>query len=137
MGLQNIDMTAVLRRLAEKRIEDAMQEGKFDNLPGAGKPIDLDDMPADEDARMAWWALRIMKNGDYTPDEIVWRKAVDHLKASLQKAKSEAEVGPLVGKVNELVRKLNTMGTNMIKGNLAPLDEAEELKRFRERAAGR
>lgn len=139
MGLSNIDMGAVLRRFAEKRIEDAMQEGKFDNLAGAGKPIDLTDMPAEEDARMTWWALRILKNNDYTPDEIRWRKAVDYLRVKLDAAKSEAEVGHAVRQINDLVRKLNTMGTNAIKGNLSPVDEAEELRRFRDRAgvAGR
>lgn len=29
-------------RIAENRIREAMQDGEFDNLPGAGKPIDLD-----------------------------------------------------------------------------------------------
>ena len=29
-------------RIAENRIREAMQQGEFDNLPGAGKPIDLD-----------------------------------------------------------------------------------------------
>ena len=59
-----------LRRLADRRIEDAMKEGKFDNLPGKGKPLNLEPMPAEENARLTWWALRILKNNDYTPDEI-------------------------------------------------------------------
>ncbi len=54
MGLQSIDMSAVLRRLAEKRIEDAMQEGKFDNLPGAGKPLEGLTGQHDPD----WWIRR-------------------------------------------------------------------------------
>jgi hypothetical protein len=29
-------------RIAENRIREAMQQGEFDNLPGAAKPIDLD-----------------------------------------------------------------------------------------------
>jgi hypothetical protein len=29
-------------RIAENRIREAMQQGEFDNLPGAGKPIDLE-----------------------------------------------------------------------------------------------
>lgn len=55
MSLKHVDMEAALRRLAEKRIEDAMEEGKFDNLPGRGKPLDLEPLPADENARMMWW----------------------------------------------------------------------------------
>lgn len=46
MSLKNVDVGDALRRLADKRIEDAMKEGKFDNLEGAGKPLDLEPMPA-------------------------------------------------------------------------------------------
>ena len=128
-----MDIGAALRRLAEKRIEDAMQEGKFDNLPGAGKPDDLEPMPADENARMTWWALRILKNNNFTPEEVRWRKAIDYAKARLDNVEHEWEVAPLVRQVNELVRKVNTLGTNAIKLGVSPLDEAEEIVRFRER----
>ena len=136
MALHNIDISAALRRLADKRIEDAMKEGKFDNLPGAGQPINLDPMPAEENARMTWWALRILRNNNYTPEEVVWRKSIDHLKAKLKSAEYEWEVAPTVRKVNELVRKLNTLGTNAIKQDIALLDEGEEIERFRSRVGG-
>src|SRR4051794_19371255 len=137
MGLHNIDISAALRRLADKRIDDAIQEGKFDNLPGAGKPLNLDPIPAEENARLTWWALRILKNNNFTPEEIVWRKAIDHLKMKLNTVEYEWEIGPVVAKVNELVRKLNTLGTNAIRDGIAPLDEGEELERFRRRVANR
>ena len=79
MSLKHVDLESALRRLADRRIEEAMREGKFDNLPGAGKPLELEPMPADENARMTWWMLRILKNNNFTPDEIRWRKAVDRL----------------------------------------------------------
>src|SRR4051794_26563290 len=133
MGLQNVDMGAALRRVAEKRIEDAMKEGKFDNLPGAGHPVNLDPLPTDENARMTWWALRILKNNNFTPDEVRWRKAIDYLKAKLDNVQYEWEVAPVVKQVNDLVRKLNTLGTNAIKLGIATLDEGEEIQRFRDR----
>src|SRR3954470_19633031 len=83
MSLTNIDITAALRRLADKRIEDAMKEGKFDNLSGAGQPLELEPMPADENARMTWWAIRLLRQNDFTPHEIRWRKIVEGLKAEL------------------------------------------------------
>ncbi|HSI33970.1 MAG: DnaJ family domain-containing protein [Phycisphaerae bacterium] len=61
------DIGGALRRLAEHRIEQAMREGKFDNLSGAGQPVDLDSMPVDENARMIWWALKIMRQDDPPP----------------------------------------------------------------------
>src|SRR3954467_11851646 len=83
MSLKNVDIESALRRLAERRIEDAMKEGKFDNLAGAGKPLGLEPMPAEENARLMWWALRIMRNNDVVPDEVRYRKAIDGLREQL------------------------------------------------------
>src|SRR5215203_6121670 len=100
MSLKDIDMGAALRRLADKRIEDAMQEGKFDNLAGAGKPLDLEPLPADENARMTWWMLRILKGADFTPDEIRIRRQVEYLKGELHEAMTEDRVRALVRSIN-------------------------------------
>ena len=54
MSLKDVDLENALRRLAERRIEEAMREGKFDNLPGMGQPLEPDPMPAEENARMTW-----------------------------------------------------------------------------------
>jgi hypothetical protein len=80
MGLKDVDFDAVFRRLADRRIDEAIRNGKFDNLPGRGKPIELEPMPADENARATWWALRIMRQNDFTPDEVRWRKSLDYLR---------------------------------------------------------
>ncbi|MGE5312114.1 MAG: DUF1992 domain-containing protein, partial [Nitrospirota bacterium] len=37
------DVFAVLGRIAEERILEAQRRGEFDNLPGHGKPLQLDD----------------------------------------------------------------------------------------------
>jgi Domain of unknown function (DUF1992) len=62
--LKRLDINSAMQRLAEHRIEQAIRQGKFDNLRGAGQPVDLDDMPADENARMVWWALRLMRGSE-------------------------------------------------------------------------
>lgn len=133
MSLKNVDMAAVMRRLADKRIEDAMAEGKFNNLEGAGKPIELEDIPADENARMLWWALRIMRNNDFTPDEVRWRKQIELLKAELARATSESRVETLCTHINELVRKLNTLGTNAISAGVVGVSLEEEQAKLAER----
>lgn len=133
MSFKNVDMESAMRRLAERRIEEAMREGKFDNLPGAGKPLDLDPMPADENARLMWWALRIMRNNDLTPDEVRWRKQIDRLRDELVVAKTEARATVIVKAINDLVRRVNTMGTNVLKVPLVPLALESELAKLRER----
>ena len=47
------DLRFAIRLLAEKRIEEAMDQGKFANLPGKGEEISLTDRPACEDERVA------------------------------------------------------------------------------------
>lgn len=133
MSLKDVDFENAFRRLADRRIEEAMREGKFDNLAGAGQPLDLEPMPAEENARLTWWCLRILKQNDYTPEEVRYRKAIDHLRAALDRAADEEQVCRVVVQINELVRKVNTLGTNAINLGIAPADEVEELKRFRGR----
>ena len=59
MSLKDVDFDSAFRRLADKRVEEAIRDGKFDNLPGKGRPIDLEPLPANENARLLWWALKI------------------------------------------------------------------------------
>jgi hypothetical protein len=133
MALKDIDLESAFRRLADRRIEEAMREGKFDNLPGMGQPLELEPMPAEENARMTWWSLRILKQNDFTPEEVRYRKSIDHLKAALERAGDEPQVCRLVAQINELVRKVNTLGTNAINLGVSPTDEAEAVRKFRER----
>ncbi|HYO09970.1 MAG TPA: DUF1992 domain-containing protein [Tepidisphaeraceae bacterium] len=133
MSLSNVDIESALRRLAERRIEEAMQEGKFDNLAGAGAPLDLEPIPTDENAKMMWWALKIMRQNDFTPHEVQWRKSLDSLKDQLAKLRDEARLETLVAQINDLVRRLNTMGTNAINLSVTGVDLEQERARLRER----
>jgi hypothetical protein len=57
-----------LELIAERRIAEALAQGEFDGLPGAGKPLDLAEDPlVPEDQRMA---NRILKNAGYVPREV-------------------------------------------------------------------
>lgn len=133
MSLKHVDLESALRRLADKRIEDAMREGKFDNLAGAGKPLDLEPMPADENARMTWWMLRILKNNNFTPEEVTWRRKIESLKHELATATTEQRVDALVKTINGLVHQLNTLGTNAINIAVSGVSQAEERRKLDER----
>ena len=57
-----------LEMLAEKKIAEALERGELDDLPGAGKPLDLeDDTLVPEDMRLAY---RVLKNAGYVPQDI-------------------------------------------------------------------
>jgi len=135
MSLKDVDITWALRRLADRRIEDAMKEGKFDNLAGKGQPLDLEPMPAEENARLMWWALRILKNNDVTPDEVRYRKAIETLKLELDTVREERKLKVLVTQINVMVMKLNTLGTNAMNGAAAVVGVSMEVEqqRLRER----
>jgi DnaJ homolog subfamily C member 28 len=60
--------------LINSRIEDAMKAGAFDNLPGKGKPLRLNENPNEPpDMQMAH---KILKNNELTPSWIADRKAI-------------------------------------------------------------
>ncbi|MFQ6021804.1 MAG: DnaJ family domain-containing protein [Acidiferrobacterales bacterium] len=69
-----------LNKIAEARIREAMERGEFDDLPGAGKPLALDDdSVVPEEMRSAY---RILKNSGYMPRELEVRREianVEHL----------------------------------------------------------
>jgi hypothetical protein len=55
-------------RIAENRIREAMAQGEFDNLPGAGEPLSLEEyFSTPEDLRMAY---SILKNANCRPLEV-------------------------------------------------------------------
>jgi hypothetical protein len=64
--------------IAEQKIAQAIARGELDNLPGAGRPLDLDDdalIP--EELRLAY---RILKNAGYLPPELETSKDVTAVK---------------------------------------------------------
>ena len=63
--------------LVEQKLAEAVSRGEFDNLPGAGRPLDLDDDKlVPEELRIAY---RILKNAGYSPEDKPREKAVKKL----------------------------------------------------------
>lgn len=70
-----------LERLAEQRIEEALARGDFENLPGAGRPLDLDDDAlVPEDLRVVF---RVLKNAGFVPPEVEARRTLADLERIL------------------------------------------------------
>lgn len=63
-----------MRFIAERRIEQGMGCGEFDNLAGAGQPIEDLDAPRDE----LWWVKKWIKreNLELPPLELHMRRKV-------------------------------------------------------------
>ena len=54
-----------LQRLVDEKIQKGFQEGAFDNLPGKGEPLKLDDENPYEDPSMRM-GYRLLRNNGFT-----------------------------------------------------------------------
>jgi len=64
-------------RLAERRIREAIAQGEFEHLPGAGKPLNLEEyFQTPDELRMAF---SILKNANCAPAEVELLKEISRL----------------------------------------------------------
>ena len=66
----------------ERHIKNAMEEGKFDNLPGNGKPQDLTENPLEDPAQRM--AFHVLKLGDVAPDWIQLGNEIERADDAIQ-----------------------------------------------------
>ena len=96
-----------LHRIAEERIQDAQREGLFDNLPGKGQPLNLDeDSAVPEDLRLAF---KILKNSHCLPIEMELRKEIYNLRQLIDAAIEPETRRELRRDLNLLTLRLNIM----------------------------
>ena len=70
--------------LVEQRIRTAMADGVFDDLPGKGRPLVLDDDSlVPEDMRLAH---RVLKNAGYLPEQLQLRSEIAAIHGMLVQA---------------------------------------------------
>ncbi|GAB6143438.1 DnaJ family domain-containing protein [Desulfocicer niacini] len=92
-------------KLVEQRIAAARQKGELDNLPGEGKPLNLEDMAVPEDFRMAY---RVLKNAGFLPPEVQLRKEIENVESLLADLSWDApERQALEKKLNFMLTRLN------------------------------
>jgi hypothetical protein len=96
------------QKIVEKKIKEASEKGEFDNLPGKGKPLVLDDENGiPEDLRLAY---KVLKNADCLPPEIELRKEIRQMEDMLENIPDEKERYRQIKKINYKIMQLNMMG---------------------------
>ena len=125
--------------LVDRQIREAMDEGKFDDLPFQGQPL-----PAVDDAFAGEWAMafRILKNAGAAPPWILAdkdaRALLDRRDAILARApgasafgrrRDRAELERLVIEINAAIARLNAEAPTD-RQHRRPLVLAEELARL-------
>ncbi len=68
----------IFASIAERRIQEAMARGEFDNLPGKGQPLPPDDLAGvPEELRIAY---KLLKNAGCLPPEVVLAREIATLR---------------------------------------------------------
>lgn len=96
---------SLLDRLADAHIEAAAERGEFDDLPGAGQPLNLDDdrhVPPELRA-----GYRLLKNAGFVPPEIESRRAIRDIEELL------AATEPESAESERLTRRLRWLETRL------------------------
>jgi hypothetical protein len=105
--------------IIEQRIQESLAKGEFDDLPGRGKPLALeDDSHIPEDLRLAY---KVLKNANCLPPEVELRKDIRQMKDMLDAIPDEKEKVRQIRKINFKIMKLNAMGRG------SPLFEENEI----------
>ena len=95
------------QKIIEKRIKEAQRKGDFDDLPGRGEPIPIeDDSHIPEDLRLAY---KILKNANCVPPEIQLRKDIRKMEDMLDNMSDEKEKYRHIKKINFKIMQLNMM----------------------------
>ena len=105
------------RALVERIIREAMENGEFDNLPGKGKPLDLNENAFLEPGLE--WAYGLLKRNGFAPEWIERDKAIrqelEEVRRQLQtdwqqrseSSLDEPEWQKIVARFEERLHKLN------------------------------
>lgn len=103
-----------IERLAEQRIQEAIQDGQLDNLALAGQPLELhDDSAVPRELRAGY---RLLKNAGYLPPELETRREIKELNDLLRVVDDPQEQRRACARLNYLLAKLgagNRKGTNL------------------------
>lgn len=95
------------QKIAENRILEAIEAGMFDNLPGRGKPLPMDDdSNIPPELRMAY---KVLKMADCLPPELEVRKEIVRLQDLVAAMPDEAEKLKHMRRLNFFVMKLSMM----------------------------
>ena len=115
-------MLEAIRRIAERKISEAIQQGLLDtqNWRNRSLPMTNDNL-VPEELRMAY---KILKNAGYLPPEIEAKKEIQAIEDLLSACEDECTRLKQIKKLNYLVLKLNIM-----KGDAVSIESQEEYYR--------
>jgi hypothetical protein len=118
----------------ERLILEARDEGAFDALPGAGKPLPLTGGELPE----GWWIKEKLRRErlSFLPDSIAIRHEAEAVLAAVARETDERVVRDRLLALNAKIRRLNATSVAGPPTTLAPLDVEDVVRRWREGRLG-
>ena len=96
------------QKIIEQRIKEAQERGEFDDLPGRGEPLKIeDDSHIPEDLRLAY---KVLRNADCLPPELELKKEIRQMEDMLEHIPDEREKYLQIKRINYKIMQLNMMG---------------------------
>lgn len=84
---------SIFARIAEAKINDAIQRGEFDDLPGAGRPLELEDLShVPPHLRLGY---KVLRNANVVPPEVEMRREMYSLDRLIEATSDPDEVEEL------------------------------------------
>jgi hypothetical protein len=110
-----IGALSFLHNLAEQRILEAQRAGAFDNLPGKGKPLELEDLSwVPEDLRISY---HVLKNAHVLPPEVELLKDIHTLEDLLKHVEDEGERSSLAKSIQWKMIRLDMLKRRSLDSN--------------------
>ncbi len=120
----------IFNKIAERRIQEAIQNGEFDNLEGMGKPFTFEDETfIPDDLRMAY---RILKNAGCVPPEIELRNEIINFSALINTLDDDKERLKKLRELNFKILRFNIMRKRPINLEDFPQYEGKIIDKFTE-----
>ena len=104
-----MSILSAIQIIAERRIEEAVRDGKLEVPEWRNRPLPLDSDPfVPADLKMAY---KLLKNSGYLPPGIELRKEIDKLEDQINATEDEHTRVKQIKKLNFLTMKLEGMRT--------------------------
>ena len=88
----------------EEAVARARARGEFDDLPGAGRPLDLqDDALVPEDVRVAY---RVLRNAGFVPPEVLHLREIGELERLVLAADDDAQRRRALARLNRMLARV-------------------------------
>jgi hypothetical protein len=94
----------LIDQLVERRVAEAQARGEFDDLPGQGQPLQLeDDAMVPEELRVAY---RLLKNAGYLPPQLQLRHDIRQVEQLIRQAEAVEQKAALQRRLHALLLQL-------------------------------